>query len=93
MRVFFVVTFFIFLIGLGYFFSPLGEEARNDFSRQLNKDTIMLKDGAVVRGWIWSETDSVVMGEDIKGDLFTIQLSDIGKIDRNKMFQQLQSLL
>ena len=83
------------MLGLsgGYFFSGWGGALRTQLWRRLDKDRIYLKEGGVVYGWIWGETEDYLAGEESDGTLFNIKTSDYERVEENRLFYYLDKLI
>ena len=93
MRIVAIISFCFFFAAAIYFFSPPAKRMRESIWSELDKDRIILKDKTSFSGWIWTETETAIMGQKKNKKLFTVESSDVGALEHNALFRQLQNIL
>jgi hypothetical protein len=81
----------VLLCGLITLLPKTGINAR--LMRLLNEDHLYLKNGEVVRGWVWDDRDGVVVGETADKAIFIFSRSEYSDIKKNKLLQYLREFI
>lgn len=82
----------IFLAIIIYYTPGFDPKLRIRLGRLLDKDIIFLKNGNIVRGWIFKESDEEFLVELEKG-YFRLPRSECETIEKNYLLQYMQELI
>lgn len=91
-RIIFCIMAALFLIG-AYFSLHINSGFKVNLMRLLNLDTLYLKNGNVLRGWIWDEKGGLVAGETTQGEIFIFNADEYAEIERDKFLHYLRQLI
>jgi len=91
-RIMFCFSAGIFLIG-AFFYLQTDSKLKTYVMRLLNEDTLYLKNGNILRGWIWDEKDGVVVGETAQNEIFLFNKNEYLEIERDKPLHYLRELI
>lgn len=82
----------LFLSSYLYFFVDLGPRFRIEIGQMLDKDTLYLKDGSVIDGWIIRNDKRTIWFAQEKG-YFTLPVSQCELIRENVLLQYIWELI
>lgn len=80
----------IFILNVFFLFNST---FHTNLMRFLNQDVLYLKNGDVIRGWIWDEKGGVLVGETKSGVIFVSNDKECIRIERNNFLCLLRGLI